>query len=245
MRGRTFAFVLSMVRVVLVTVLALGPAVAALLSKVLSLPSTLHVNERVSLTYTGVMATFLLAGIAAIAVGVASLRQMDDRHGISLRRDLVDAVRARHLTDAPARRAPHPGCFVAFEGGDGAGKSTQVRLLGEWLGEQGYEVVLTHEPGATPAGVRLRELLLAGEHLQPRTEALLFAADRAQHVETVVLPGLGRGDVVITDRYVDSTLAYQGAGRNLAARELERMARWATADLRPHLTVLLDLARVE
>ncbi len=241
-RGRTFAFVLSMVRVVLVTVLALGPAVAALLSKVLSLPSTVHVNERVSLTYTGVMATFLLAGIAAIAVGVASLRQMDDRHGISLRRDLVDAVRARHLTDAPARRAPHPGCFVAFEGGDGAGKSTQVRLLGQWLGEQGYEVVLTHEPGATPAGVRLRELLLAGEHLQPRTEALLFAADRAQHVETVVRPSLARGAVVVTDRYVDSSIAYQGTGRHLGVNEVTQLSRWATQGLAPDLTVLLDIA---
>ena len=241
-RGRTFAFVLSMVRVVLVTVLALGPAVAALLSKVLSLPSTVHVNERVSLTYTGVMATFLLAGVAAIAVGVASLRQMDDRPGISLRRDLVDAVRARHLTDVPARRAPHPGCFVAFEGGDGAGKSTQVRLLGEWLSEQGYEVVLTHEPGATPAGVRLRELLLAGEHLQPRTEALLFAADRAQHVETVVRPALARGAVVVTDRYVDSSIAYQGTGRHLGVNEVTQLSRWATQGLAPDLTVLLDIA---
>ena len=241
-RGRTFAFVVSMVRVVLVSVLALGPAIAALLSKVLSLPHTLHLGENLSLTYTGVMATFLLAGLTAIGVGVASYRQMDDRAGFSLRADLAAALGARHLNDAPARRSRHPGVFVAFEGGDGGGKSTQVRMLGAWLSEQGYQTLLTHEPGATPAGARLRELLLAGESLEPRAEALLFAADRAQHVDTVVRPALDRGAVVVTDRYSDSSVAYQGTGRDLGVAEVAQLSRWATQGLTPDLTVLLDIS---
>ncbi len=240
-RGRTFAFVLSMVRVVLVTVLALGPAVAALLSQVFSLPGTVHITRYVALTYTGVMATFLLAGLSAIAVGVVSYRQMDDRAGVSLRADLVAALRARGLHDAPARQPRHGGTFVSFEGGDGTGKSTQVRLLGEWLQAQGYETVLTHEPGATPTGAKLRELLLAGEPLAARAEALLFAADRAQHVEAVVRPALERGAVVVTDRYADSSVAYQGSGRELGVAEVGQLSRWATAGLVPELTVLLDL----
>jgi dTMP kinase len=104
-------------------------------------------------------------------------------------------------------------------------------------------VVLTREPGATPVGAEVRRIVLdpATGELSHRTEALLYAADKAEHVHAVVLPALERGEVVITDRYVDSTLAYQGAGRDLRTEELEQVARWATGDLRPHLTVLLDL----
>ncbi len=138
---------------------------------------------------------------------------------------------------------PSYGVFVCFEGGEGAGKSTQSRLLKTWLEDRGFAVVLTFEPGDTTVGRRVREIVLdpATGALADRTEALLYAADKAEHVETVVLPALARGDVVITDRYVDSTLAYQGAGRGID-HELERVARWATRDLRPHLTVVLDLA---
>lgn len=135
------------------------------------------------------------------------------------------------------------GLFICFEGGEGTGKSTQARLLGRSLTTLGYEVVATFEPGDTPVGGRLRQIVLdplTGQ-LAPRTEALLYAADKAEHVDTVVAPALRRGAVVITDRYVDSTLAYQGAGRALAVAEVEHVARWATGDLRPHLTVLLDL----
>ncbi|WP_460461460.1 dTMP kinase, partial [Angustibacter peucedani] len=240
-RGRTFAFVQSMVRVVLITVLALGPVVAAGISKLLGLPHTVRVNEYVSLTYTGVMATFLLAGVVAVLIGLASYRQMDDRAGISLVADLAAAVKQRQLHDAPARRAPYPGRFVAFEGGDGAGKSTQVRLLGEWLTGQGYTAVLTHEPGATPAGQRLRDVLLHGDHLAARAEALLFAADRAHHVETVVRPALEAGSVVVTDRFADSSVAYQGEGRDLGTAEVAQLSRWATQGLTPDLTVVLDI----
>lgn len=136
------------------------------------------------------------------------------------------------------------GVFVCFEGGEGSGKSTQSRLLKAWLEGEGCSVVLTFEPGDTAVGRKLREIVLdpATGALSDRTEVLLYAADKAEHVDTVVQPALDRGDVVITDRYVDSTLAYQGAGRALAVGEVEDVARWATHDLRPHLTVVLDLA---
>jgi dTMP kinase len=135
------------------------------------------------------------------------------------------------------------GVFVCFEGGEGSGKSTQSRRLEEWLETEGYAVLLTFEPGDTEVGRLLREIVLnpdTGE-LSDRTEALLYAADKAEHVDTVVQPALDRGEVVITDRYVDSMLAYQGAGRALDLAEVEAVARWATHDLRPHLTVVLDL----
>ncbi|WP_027862581.1 dTMP kinase [Marmoricola sp. URHB0036] len=135
------------------------------------------------------------------------------------------------------------GLFVCFEGGEGAGKSTQARRLGDRLREDGHVVVLTREPGDTPVGAEMRRIVLdpATGELADRTEALLYAADKAEHIHAVVRPALERGEVVITDRYVDSTLAYQGAGRALDVDELEWVARWATEDLRPHLTVLLDL----
>ena len=133
------------------------------------------------------------------------------------------------------------GVFIAFEGGDGAGKSTQVKLLGTWLEELGHTVVLTREPGGTAFGREVRELVLHGDHVSPRAEALLFAADRAHHVETLILPALARREVVITDRYVDSSVAYQGAGRDLGAREVSELNGWATGGLVPTLTVLVDL----
>ncbi len=135
------------------------------------------------------------------------------------------------------------GLFIAFEGGEGAGKSTQSALLKQWLEAQGRRVVLTRQPGGTGVGAKLREIVLSPEtgHLADRTEALIYAADKSEHVEKLVLPALERNEVVITDRYVDSTLAYQGAGRTLDPAELEQVARWATHDLRPHLTVILDL----
>ena len=135
------------------------------------------------------------------------------------------------------------GVFVCFEGGEGAGKSTQARALAGALEARGYRTLLTFEPGDTTVGKELRRIVLdpATGELSHRTEVLLYAADKAEHVDTVVLPALERGEVVITDRYVDSMLAYQGAGRALDLPEVDRVARWATRDLRPHLTVVLDL----
>lgn len=135
------------------------------------------------------------------------------------------------------------GLFVCFEGGEGAGKSTQAGLLVAWLEEQGREVVATFEPGDTAVGREIRRIVLdpATGELVPRTEALLYAADKAEHVDRVVGPALARGAAVVTDRYVDSSIAYQGTGRGIDAVELEGMLRWATGDLRPHLTVVLDV----
>jgi len=134
-----------------------------------------------------------------------------------------------------------PGVFISFEGGDGAGKSTQSRLLGAWVESQDREVVLTREPGGTALGQVLRDAVLHGDHVDPRTEALLYAADRAHHVHSLVRPALDRGAVVITDRYLDSSVAYQGTGRDLGAQEVEDLSVWATRGLMPVLTVLLDL----
>jgi dTMP kinase len=136
------------------------------------------------------------------------------------------------------------GLFVCFEGGEGGGKSTQSRLLREALVARGHTVLLTREPGGTEVGQELRRIVLSPEtgELSHRTEALLYAADKAEHVDSVIRPALARGEIVITDRYVDSALAYQGAGRDLAVAEVEHINRWATGDLRPHLTVLLDVA---
>jgi len=135
------------------------------------------------------------------------------------------------------------GVFVCFEGGEGAGKSTQAQALAAWLTDEGYAVRLTFEPGDTPVGKQLRAIVLdpATGALSARTEALLYAADKAEHVDTLVRPALDRGEVVVTDRYVDTSLAYQGAGRVLDLAEVTAVQRWATADLRPHLTVVLDV----
>ena len=135
------------------------------------------------------------------------------------------------------------GVFIAFEGGEGGGKSTQAKLLTDWLTGLGHSVLLTREPGATAVGQQLRNIVLGHEtgDLSSRTEALLYAADKAEHVDSLLLPALAEGQVVITDRYVDSALAYQGAGRTLDVAEVEQVNRWATTGLRPHLTVVLDV----
>lgn len=138
---------------------------------------------------------------------------------------------------------PRPGFFVAFEGGEGAGKSTQVRLLADSLTDQGREVLTTFEPGDTEVGRQLRQILLGHQtgDIDPRTEALLYAADRAEHVASVVAPALAAGSVCITDRYIDSSIAYQGAGRTLDPADIEYISRWASSGLWPDLTIVLDI----
>jgi dTMP kinase len=139
--------------------------------------------------------------------------------------------------------ASRSGFFIAFEGGEGAGKSTQVRLLAKAVSAAGHEVVTTLEPGDTKVGRQLRKILLGHQTgtIDPRTEALLYAADRAEHVASVVGPALDRGAVCITDRYIDSSIAYQGAGRVLEPDDIERISMWATGDLLPDLTIVLDI----
>jgi dTMP kinase len=135
------------------------------------------------------------------------------------------------------------GVFIAFEGGDGAGKSTQAARLAEALESRGYTVLRTREPGGTPVGEKLRSLVLdhGNGDIDAHTEALIFAASRAAHASQVIRPALGRGEIVLTDRYIDSSVAYQGAGRNLGLDAVRSLNEWATSGLQPHLTVLLDV----
>ncbi|MBK5992739.1 dTMP kinase [Streptomyces sp. MBT58] len=187
----------------------------------------------------GAAYTLMLIGALLLPVAAIVLARTDDRAGVPLRRDLREALRGGDPAVAPAAT----GFFLALEGGDGAGKSTQVEALADWIRAKGHEVVVTREPGATPVGKRLRSILLdvSSAGLSNRAEALLYAADRAEHVDSVVRPALERGAIVISDRYIDSSVAYQGAGRDLAPTEIARISRWATSGLVPHLTVLLDV----
>ncbi|MCX5398665.1 dTMP kinase [Streptomyces sp. NBC_00102] len=187
----------------------------------------------------GAAFALMLVGALLLPVAALVLAKTDDRAGVPLRRDLREALRGGDPAVAPAAT----GFFIALEGGDGAGKSTQVEALASWIRAKGHEVVVTREPGATPVGKRLRSILLdvSSAGLSNRAEALLYAADRAEHVDSVVRPALERGAVVISDRYIDSSVAYQGAGRDLSPVEIARISRWATSGLVPHLTVLLDV----
>jgi dTMP kinase len=203
----------------------------------------------------GLNVVLLLAAVIIVIAGISAYHRMDDRKGIPLTDDLVRAFRGEELrplpsadgglgTSAPSEPEQPHGLFLAFEGGEGTGKTTQARLIAIWLREQGYDVITTHEPGATKIGMRLRALLLDTAHagMSSRAEALMYAADRAEHVTSVINPALGRGAVVITDRYVDSSLAYQGTGRGLSQSEIARLNQWATGGLKPDLTIVLDMA---
>jgi dTMP kinase len=231
-RGRTFAFVQSAVRSVLAVTLAVAPFVAGALGR-----HTFHLADGWTLSYNGASMTMLIAAILAGVIGVVAWRQMDDRPGVPFLRDL------RRSFGKTSGTYPTNGLFIALEGGEGAGKSTQAALLVEWLKARGQQVLLTREPGATALGKTLRQIVLdpATGDISHRAEALLYAADKAEHVDSVIKPALEAGAVVITDRYVDSALAYQGSGRDLDSSDVERVNRWATDDLRPNLTILLDL----
>ena len=134
------------------------------------------------------------------------------------------------------------GLFITFEGGDGSGKTTQINLLATWLESEGHTVVITREPGGTDLGTELRNIILHREgFIAPRAEALLYAADRSHHIHTLVRPALKRGEIVVQDRYLDSSVAYQGAGRVLDPTEVRDISLWATENLMPDLTVVLDV----
>jgi dTMP kinase len=178
-------------------------------------------------------------GIVAMIVGVLSYQHMKDRPGVSFWSDIVNAFKGE-LGSITSPKTD--GLFISFEGGEGSGKSTQSKLLKEWFENEGKSVVLSREPGGTDLGKNLRKILLDNNtgDISPRSEALLYAADRAHHVYSLIRPALERGDVVITDRYFDSSIAYQGAGRILSPNEVARINRWATESLFPTLTIILD-----
>jgi dTMP kinase len=233
-RGRTFAFVQSLIRISLVLVLAVSPIIAAAIGKH---TYRIHGTE---FTYNGAAFTMLIAGVIGVAVGIFSYRQMRDRPTISLWSDILAAFRGEL---GGITGAVKTGIFISFEGGEGSGKSTQTQMLKEYLESIGEIVVLTREPGGTALGIQLREILLDNKtgNISPRAEALMYAADRANHVYSVIKPALDKGDVVITDRYLDSSIAYQGAGRVLQPSEVARISRWATETLTPTLTFIMDL----
>jgi dTMP kinase len=266
-RGRTFAFLQSALRVVMFGVIALSGLLAGGITSLFgSLAGSNNVKVG-TVTYNAVgnNVVLLLAAIVAMVLGYHAYRQMDDRPGLPLLPDLIAAIRGKTLPYTPEAGVPasgrvgrhawsgdpeaqpgrpqQRGLFLAFEGGEGAGKSTQARLLAIWLRENGYDVLATHEPGATKVGMRLRALLLDTAHtgLSPWSEVMMYAADRAEHVSSVIEPALARGTVVVTDRYVDSTLAYQGGGRQLPLNPIRRVNELATGGLVPDLTFLLDL----
>ena len=233
-RGRTFAFVQSLIRVSLVLVLAIAPLVAAAIGE------HTYAFRTTTVTYNGAAFTMFFAGLIAVFVGVLSYLQMRDRPNVSLMSDIKSAFRGE-LGAITGQTTT--GVFISFEGGEGSGKSTQTKLLKEWLEKNGETVLLTREPGGTDLGNQLRNILLDNKTgvISPRAEALMYAADRAHHVFSVIRPALERNEIVITDRYFDSSIAYQGAGRVLLPVEVARISRWATESLTPTLTIIMDL----
>ena len=223
----------AMIRAAAAAGLLVGPLLAAAFGR--------QTAGSVDFDHGGAGLALAVVGLLLLVFAVVLFLRTDDRRATaSLSRDVWDGLRGG------PRSAPHragTGYFIALEGGDGAGKSTQAQALAEWIRSKGHEVVVTREPGGSAIGQRLRAMLLdvGNTGISHRAEALLYAADRAEHVDTVIRPALERGAVVITDRYMDSSVAYQGAGRDLAGSEVARISRWATDGLVPDLTVLLDL----
>ena len=242
-RGRVFGFIQTSTRFILILSISLS-------GFLVGLGGSREVEiAGLGISISSTRLLLLLAGVVGAVTGTAALRQMDDKPGVPMLKDLISSIRGRPL--GVPEPEPDGGVFVVFEGGEGAGKSTQVRLLAEALQAQGRDVVMTREPGATDIGSQIRHLVLDRQRetdgqarrptITPRAEALLYAADRAHHVAAVIRPALARGAVVISDRYVDSSLAYQGAGRTLPVDEVSWLSAWATGGLKPDLVVVLDI----
>jgi dTMP kinase len=215
LRGRTFGAAYTIIRIGTLLGLGVFPFVAEAMGD--------HTIGDYGIP--GTRSTLWLAGLVAIGGGFLSMR----------------AIRARSLT--AARKVTHDrGYFIAFEGGEGAGKSTQMEALIDWLEARGEEAVTTREPGGTPIGDRIREILLDPDgDIDPRTEALLYAADRAEHVAKVIKPALDAGKIVVSDRFIDSSLAYQGLARGLGLEEIYDISEWATGGILPDLVLYLKL----
>lgn len=217
LRGRTFSAAYTVIRIGTLLGLGIFPLIAGALGD----------NVVFGVGVPGSRATLWLAGIVAIGGGLVAMR----------------AIGARADQMPLAAAAPRRGHFIVFEGGEGAGKTTQMEALVKWLRARGDEVVTTREPGGTEVGARIRDVLLdpASGGLDARAEALLYAADRAQHVKEVIMPALLAGKTVVSDRYIDSSLAYQGRARGLGVDEIYRMSEWATGGLMPDLVFYLDI----
>ena len=239
---RAFAYLRAVALLTALVVFAAVPPLAGLIGD--------HRLELGGATYdaSGTGLALLIVAVLSAPAGVVAYRRLDDRRGIPLRPDLAAALRG-YVYTPPEEVAQGPavirdrGVFIAFEGGEGAGKTTQARLAAIWLRDHGYDVVSTHEPGATKIGMRLRAMLLDKETtgLSARAETLLYAADRADHVANVIRPALERGAIVVSDRYVDSSLAYQGFGRRQEVSAIARVNAWAIGGLVPDLTILLEV----
>ena len=239
-RGRTFGAFNSGVRVAIFTSAIVVPTLIGLLGRERRVLTTLEDGSQAFLypyTFGGVRITLIVAGVTAFVGAVVA--------GHTLRRALAQEQDPGLRLPPSEESLPtqRHGLFVAFEGGDGAGKSTQIRLLRSAIERAGHDAVVTREPGGTPIGEAIREVLLdpRSDAMDDRTEALLYAAARAQHVREVIRPALEKGAVVLCDRYVDSSVVYQGIARGLGTAQVEELNRWATAQLVPDLVVLLDL----
>ena len=227
-RGRTFGVLATMVRSALFLSLAVFPALATPYAATTIRVLGYHMPGG------GYRMALWLGGGVVVVAGVMTRR--------GLRRFRV--ARPRPLALTPTLRRPDgAGVFVVFEGVEGAGKGTQIELARDFVAARGLEVLVTREPGGTEFGERLRDMILDPEtgKLDPRAEALVFAASRAHHVTTVIRPALAEGKVVICDRFVDSSIAYQGAARGLGEEDVLTLNAWATQGLFPDLVLLLTL----
>lgn len=249
-RGRTFAAFNTGVRAALFASLVIGPALVGIIGLEQSQSAIIRGEEETveeldedqyyPYQVGGIRISLILAGLVAIGGGVWSGRAI---HRVLSREELAAGEGAPPIgvEPEPERRLGR-GVFVTFEGGEGAGKSTQMQALRQHLLDAGYDVLVTREPGGTPLGERIRDLLLdPGTDIGAHSEALLFAAARAQHAEDVIRPALARGTVVLCDRYIDSSVVYQGTGRGLGGRQVEQLSRWATGELLPDLVIVLDV----
>lgn len=227
-RGRTFAALTVLSRLGLFLSLTIFPVIAGAVGQ-----HQLTLGDRI-FDLSGTRGALMVAGLGAVLAGGVTRRK--------LRRFRVSKPQPLGLVPK-LKRPPTNGLFVAFEGVEGSGKGTQIRLAKEWLESQGIEVLVTREPGGTPVGEQLRGMLLGHDtgHIEPKTEALLFAASRAQHVALVIRPALAEGRVVMCDRYIDSSLAYQGGARGLGEQDVLTLNVWATQGLFPDLVLLLHL----
>ncbi|MDQ3538845.1 MAG: dTMP kinase [Actinomycetota bacterium] len=232
-RGKTFAAFYTGTRVALFSALGIAPFVAGAAS------GALFINGRF-LRLSGIRMTIFAGGMVALYSALVALRGM-------YRALRVERPTPMHIPGIPPAGHPRAGLFITFEGVEGAGKSTQVKALVSTLRSEGHDVVVTREPGGPPVAERLREVLLDpnSQGMHPRTEVLLYAAARAEHVERVVAPALAEGKTVVCDRFIDSSLAYQGYAREVGGADVLEINRWAVANLLPDVVVLLDLAADE